>query len=126
MRYKKILLVDDDADDAEIFSMALHTIDEKLVCVIENNALQALKNLKAAKKLPDIIFLDFNMPYLDGHEFLKLLRDVEGLKKIPVVLYSGHTDEAMKELTKNFKKLDYLTKPNSYREIIKALKKIIE
>ena len=77
MKYRNILLVDDDTDDAEIFVTALHAINNKIKYSVENNALEALKKLQDLKLSPDVIFLDYHMPYLDGTEFLKLLRGVK-------------------------------------------------
>ncbi|MBE8724396.1 response regulator [Flavobacterium hungaricum] len=125
MSYKNILLVDDDIDDAEIFKMAVESIDSKIKIVIEDNALKSLNKLKAASKLPEIIFLDYYMPYLDGSEFLKLIREVKGLKKIPVVLYSGQSGAKIKEVIKKFKDVQFLEKKANFRDIVDSLKEII-
>lgn len=125
MNYKNILLVDDDADDAEIFVMALAAIDAKIKSSVENNALKALKKLREAKKLPDVIFLDYYMPYLDGSEFLELLWEIKGLKKIPVVLYSGQSGSAIKEAVKKFKHLKFLKKPSNFKDVINSLQEIL-
>lgn len=125
MGYKHLLLVDSNSDYAEIFTMAIKTIDSSIKFTIENNALQAFKNLNSAKKLPDIIFLDFHMPYLDEQEFLKLLHVIKGIKKIPVILYSEHSDTTIRALTKKFKSLAFLEKPNNFRDIIEFLQMIL-
>jgi len=125
MGYKSILLVDDDADDAEIFASALNAISDKIKCCLENNALTALNKLKDAKLSPDIIFLDFHMPYLDGTEFLKLLRGIKELKHVPVVLYSGHSGMVLKEAAGKFKNVRYLKKHGNFRKIVELLKGIL-
>lgn len=91
------MLVDVDDEDAELFVIALHAIDVKIQYSIRSNVFDALKMLQAPKKTPDIIFLDYHMPYLDGSEFLKLLRKMEGLEKTPVVLYSGHSGGVIRD-----------------------------
>ncbi len=126
MKYRNILLVDDDTDDAEIFVTALHTINHKIKYSVENNALEALKKLQDSKLSPDMIFLDYHMPYLDGTEFLKLLRNVKELKNIPVVLYSGHSGEMLKEALDKFKKVQFLKKHGNFRKLIELLKDIIK
>lgn len=125
MKYRNILLVDDDADDAEIFGIALHAIDLKIKYSIQNNALDALKMLQAPKKTPDIIFLDYHMPYLDGSEFLKLLRKIKGLEKIPVVLYSGHSGALVKDAAAKFKKVQFLKKQQSLKDLTGLLQHIL-
>ncbi|WDF61828.1 response regulator [Flavobacterium sp. KACC 22758] len=125
MKYRNILLVDDDADDAEIFGMALHAIDLKIKYSIQNNALDALKMLQSPKKTPDIIFLDYHMPYLDGSEFLKLLRKIKAVEKIPVVLYSGHSGGLVKEAAAKFEKVQVLKKQHSLKDLTALLQRIL-
>lgn len=125
MKYRNILLVDDDADDAEIFGMALHAIDIKIKYSVQHNALDALKMLQVPKKTPDMIFLDYHMPYLDGSEFLKLLRKIKGLEKIPVVLYSGHSGSVAKDAVAKFKKVQFLKKQDSLQDLTSLLQHIL-
>ncbi|MCP2029717.1 DNA-binding NtrC family response regulator [Flavobacterium sp. HSC-32F16] len=125
MKYRNILLVDDDTDETEIFVMAVNAINQKIKYSVENNALDALKKLQNSKLSPDIIFLDYHMPYLDGTEFLKLLRDVKELKKIPVVLYSGHSGTMLKDAEDKFKKVQFLKKQGDFKKLIELLRGII-
>lgn len=125
MKYKNVLLLDDDPDDAELFITATKAVDEKIKSVVETNALDVLKKLNEATKFPDIIFLDYKMSYLDAGEFLELLRSIKGLKNIPIVLYSGHSGEAVKDLIKKHKKLLFLKKQSSFSDSIESLKAII-
>jgi len=126
MKYRNILLVDDDTEDAEIFGIAVNALNPKIKYSVKNNALDALKMLQELKKFPDIIFLDYHMPYLDGSEFLKLLRDVKGLEKIPVVLYSGHSGALVKDAAAKFKKVQFLKKQNSLQDLTVLLQQILE
>ncbi|MTH15867.1 response regulator [Flavobacterium sp. LC2016-01] len=125
MKYKNILLVHDDTDDAEIFVSLLKAINQKIRSSVESSALEALKKLQDSKLTPDIIFLDYHMPYLDGTEFLKLLRDIKGLKKIPVVLYSRHPEVMMLEAIAKFKKVQFLKKHGNFLKLFELLQKII-
>ncbi|MBZ4035387.1 response regulator [Flavobacterium sp. 17A] len=125
MKYRNILLVDDDTDETELFGMAIHALNLKINYSVENNALNALKTLQKLKKNPDMIFLDYHMPYLDGREFLKLLREVKGLEKTPVVLYSGHSGDLIKEVAAKFKKVKFMKKQNSLKDLTFSLKSIL-
>lgn len=117
--------MDDDADEAEIFGMALHAIDHKIKFSIQNNALDTLKMLHAPKKTPDIIFLDFYMPYLDGSEFLKLLRKIKGLETIPVVLYSGHSRSPFKDADAAFKNVQFMKKQHNLKDLTALLQQLL-
>jgi CheY-like chemotaxis protein len=124
MRYKNILLVD-HTNDAQLFITALKAVDEKIISTVENNALQALKNLNETNSFPDLIFLDYHMPYIEGTEFLDLLRSIKGLKKVPVVFYSGHSFEAVKNAVKKQKAVWCMEKQNNLSMIAKSVKEII-
>ncbi|KUJ62472.1 hypothetical protein AR687_08450 [Flavobacteriaceae bacterium CRH] len=125
MKYKNILLVNDDIDDAEIFVSVLNAINHKIRYTVEDSALEALKKLKDSKLLPDIIFLDYNMAYLDGTGFLKLLRDIKCLKKIPVILYSRNSGVMLQEAIGKFKRVKFLKKCTNFRKLFESLQKII-
>jgi len=125
MRYKNILLVNDKNDDAEIFVLVLNAISDKIRSSVESSALEALKKLQDSKLSPDIIFLDYNMPYLDGSGFLKLLRDIKGLKRIPVVLYSRDSGLMIEEAMTKFNGVQFLKKRTNFRKLFKSLQNII-
>src|ERR1700739_3500683 len=82
-------LIDDDADDREIFSLALGKADQKVKCVVARDGEEALDILKGNKEFtPDSIFLDLNMPRMDGRECLVEIRKIERLKNIPICIYT--------------------------------------
>ena len=94
--HKNFFLIDDDPDELDIFSEALHEVDPACSCVWAESPGRALEILKT--RVPDIIFLDINMPRMDGFECLKEIRKVEALANVPVILYSnGINDEACKK-----------------------------
>ncbi|OXB15153.1 response regulator [Flavobacterium reichenbachii] len=125
MKYKNILLVNDNTDDAEIFVSVLNAINHKIKSSVEDSALEALKKLQDSKLSPDIIFLDYNMSYLDGSVFLKLLRDIKSLKKIPVVLYSQNSGVMLQDALSKFKKVKFLKKHSNFRKLFESLQKIM-
>jgi len=125
MKYKNILLVNDINDDAETFVLVLNAINHEIRSSVEGSALEALKKLQDSKLSPDIIFLDFNMLHFDGSGFLKLLRDIEALKRIPVVLYSRNSGHMLQEALTKFTGVQYLKKHADFRKLFKSLQKII-
>src|SRR4051812_6257530 len=90
--YKNILLVEDNPDDQEDFLETVEEIDPSIKCLVARNGLKAMSDLVEAKTLPDLIFLDINMPNVDGYNFLHALRIntmYAAFKHIPVVLLTG-------------------------------------
>ena len=125
MKYKNILLVNDNKDDAENFVSVLNAINHQIGSTVEKSALKAIKKLKDSKLTPDIIFLDYNMPYFDGSAFLQLLRDIKGLKKIPVILYSQKSGVIMQDTLEKFKGVQFLKKSTNFRKLFESLQKIV-
>ncbi|QSB25457.1 response regulator [Flavobacterium sp. CLA17] len=125
MLYKNILLIDDDRDDTDIFIEAINSLNKDIRCVAENNPIKALENLKSSEKLPDLIFLDYNMPVINGCEFLQKMRKVEQLRQIPVILYSTYSEAAAEQLSITQDTEKYITKPNTFVELKAVLKDIL-
>ena len=72
---KTCLLVDDDEDDAEIFSIALNEANPDIKCLTAADGLEALEMLRDPSFIPDYIFLDLNMPLMTGKECLVEIRN---------------------------------------------------
>ncbi|WP_428232468.1 response regulator [Flavobacterium sp.] len=125
MKNTVILLVDDDDDDCELFVAAIASLNKNIITTISNNSLEALNNLKVATVLPDFIFLDMQMPYLSGAEFINEVRKVPELSKIQVVVYSSHSHEVLQNLTKEFESVQIFTKPNNFNELVSTLDTIL-
>jgi CheY-like chemotaxis protein len=87
--YRTILLVDDDTDDQELFIDAVNEVDASIHCFCANDGEAALKfiNEDAVVK-PDMVFIDLNMPKLNGKRVLQELKKTEIIKSIPVIMYS--------------------------------------
>ena len=84
---KRILVVDDDNDDRELFSEALASVDPVIVCDQATDGAEALKRLSTREiDKPDIIFLDINMPVMNGWQFLSKLKSEDQYKNIPVIV----------------------------------------
>ncbi|MEO5602661.1 MAG: response regulator [Cyclobacteriaceae bacterium] len=84
-----LLLADDDKDDGFFFSRALQKIPiaTHLTIVDDGEKLMMYLN-KNLKQLPDVLFLDLNMPRKNGSECLVEIKKDEILKELPVVIYS--------------------------------------
>ncbi|MFH6964218.1 response regulator [Flavobacterium plurextorum] len=121
MKYKNILLVNDINDDADTFVLVLNAINHKIRPSVEGSALEALKKLRDSILLPDIIFLDYNMLHLDGKGFVKLLREIKGIKRIPVVLYSHNSEQMLQGAIAEFKGVQILKKHADIRKLFTSL-----
>ena len=119
---KICFLIDDDQDDQEIFSMALQKVDVPIVCVVASDCGEAIKKLsKDTSFNPDYIFLDLNMPRMNGKECLKEIKKHAHLKDIPVVMYSTSLKTSDIEETKKLGAIEFITKPSSIPTLTRVL-----
>jgi CheY-like chemotaxis protein len=121
----KIFLIDDDEDDQLMFKEVIESINPTLHCDTATNGKIALDKLKVIATLPDIIFLDLNMPVMNGFDFLIQIKKENALSKIPVCIFTTSNILRDKEVTKEFGAQLFLTKPNDFQVLRKKLQQII-
>jgi len=110
----KCLLVDDDLDDQEVFLMTIEKINKNIKCLTANNGVEALLLLTAPGSfVPDYIFLDVNMPKMNGIECLKNIKDIEHLSNCKVFMYSTTSETSVVEKSKKLGATDFIVKPVS-------------
>ncbi|SDB62902.1 Response regulator receiver domain-containing protein [Flavobacteriaceae bacterium MAR_2010_188] len=128
MRPQKVyMIVDDDLDDYDFFCAAMKEIDPKCKIVMAKNGEDALQQLGQDNfELPNYIFLDLNMPRMDGKTCLSHLKKNERLKHIPVVIYTTSSSQKHKTETLKLGADYFLSKPASYRSIVSQLQKLLD
>jgi len=123
----KCLLIDDDTDDHEIFKMALEAIDKSIFCDCINESVDAIEKLKTNKSfVPEIIFVDMNMPAMNGVECLAEIRKIDRLKEVPVIFYSTFADPAKVTEMKKLGAAEYFEKPSDIDVLINKLSSIFK
>jgi CheY-like chemotaxis protein len=85
---RKIFYVDDDVDDVLLFREAMQEIDVHSEVVTAENGIRMLALLQEDITLPDVIFLDMNMPFKNGIECLQDIKSSAQWEHIPVVMLS--------------------------------------
>lgn len=123
--FKNLLLIDDDEDDQEIFLTAVSAVSAQVVCTAMSNAAEALKKLAKKDIDPDVIFLDLNMPVMNGHQFLEEIKKDVTLKNIPVIIFSTSSHPGTIQSTKKLGAHDFITKPGLYDELVTILKPLL-
>lgn len=119
----KILYVDDDSEDREIFMEIVEEIDPRIKVMEASNGLETI-NLLASGELPDIIFLDINMPLLNGDQTLVEIRKDQRLNETKVVMYSTSVNQKSIP-TYNTLNAQYVNKPYTIQDGIRILKHVI-
>jgi CheY-like chemotaxis protein len=118
LKPRYLLLADDDMDDCDLFTDALNELGESRILKIVHDGEQLMRLLIDEEGLlPDILFLDLNMPRKNGYECLTEIKDNDRLKNLPVVIFSTSFDKNM--VTALFKKgaQYYISKPNEFTKL---------
>ncbi|GAB3166234.1 response regulator [Telluribacter humicola] len=115
--------IDDDFDDHHFFKSALTTIDPNIELVIESSGPAALHKLESDESFtPTYIFLDLNLPQINGKLLLAELKKLHRVRDIPVVIYSTSNYPGDILLCQELGAVGYIIKPNGYKEIINTLR----
>lgn len=94
----RILLADDDQDDHYLFSRALKSLSFTTQLTMVDNGEALMKYLvENSTELPDILFLDHNMPRKNGAECLREIKNDPKLNRLPVIMYSTYVHEDMSD-----------------------------
>lgn len=120
-----VLVVDDDPDDQEIFCEALKSIDPTITCVIANDGIEALEYLNQNRFLPDLVFLDINMPRMNGRECLTLIKADPKFDDITIVMYSTAVSPAGVDTFKSMGAI-FLQKPSNILDLVMSLMEILK
>lgn len=125
MKVSSVLYVDDDADDQEFFEVALRSIHKHMPLSFAKNGLDALTRLKVMEPRPDLIFLDLNMPVMDGKQFLEKIKKDKSLAQIPIAIYSTSSSPADQEQTLALGADYFVTKPSRIHDIVTMLSHLL-
>lgn len=120
-----VFLVDDDADDTLLFNEVLNEVNPGVKLISATNGQEALSTLNTIGEFPDLIFLDLNMPRMDGKECLRLIKTNAEYGHIPVFMYS--TSSMPKDIQEAIANgaACFITKPSSLKELKHILSTII-
>jgi len=120
------LLVDDDPDDQEVFLMTLEKINKNIECLTANNGVEALSLLTSQETfIPDYIFLDVNMPKMNGIECLKNIKGLAHLNHCKIFMYSTTSEASVLEKSKKLGATDFIVKPASTDVLKETLSAIL-
>lgn len=126
MKTSLIFVVDDDQDDLMLFQDAINEIDPSIRIETAGNGVDALKKLGSEPSLdPDYIFIDLNMPLMNGIQCLQEIKKMPSRAHIPVIIYSTSSYERDIMQTINNGAFHYVVKPFSFQELCEKLKRVL-
>ncbi|WP_289024155.1 response regulator [uncultured Salegentibacter sp.] len=127
MRKKlNILFIEDDEIEVMKLNRTLSSLELKHIFHEAQDGEMALDILKSNQSLPDIIFLDLNMPKMNGIEFLRNLKANDVLKYIPTVILT--TSNNRKDVLECYRigVSGYIIKPLKYDDYVTKIKAVLE
>ena len=121
-----ILLADDDADDCHFFKEALKefTLPTHLTVVHDGEQLMHLLTDQTSE-LPQVLFLDLNMPRKNGFECLSEIKVNEKLKHLPVIIYSTSFHKKVADVLYENGANYYISKPSEISKLKKAVQQMV-
>jgi DNA-binding response OmpR family regulator len=118
----KILVVDDDKTTRKLLNLFLKAKGYEVVTA--ENGLDAMEKL--GTESINLVVTDMNMPYMDGIELTKNLRNDENWKNIPIVMVTTEADEDERKKAMDAGVDDYLVKPANAEQITDSIKRILK
>lgn len=118
MRKANILLIEDDELDTISVERSLKKLEIKYVLHTAYNGIEALKLLRDEKNplIPDVIFLDINMPKMNGIEFLNIIRNDPKLKDLKVFVMTTSSESIDRTTAEGLGISGYIIKPLNYND----------
>jgi CheY-like chemotaxis protein len=114
----RLLLADDDYDDCLFFEEALEELPLSVQLTTVNDGEQLMQHLEEeSQKLPNILFLDLNMPRKNGMECLVEIKRDQKLKSLPVIIYSTSFDPETISLLYDHGAQHYIRKPSDFTQL---------
>jgi CheY-like chemotaxis protein len=121
-----IFIADDDEADRLLFKEAFNELKMKTIIYMVNDGMQLMQKLSNEDApLPQLLFLDLNMPRKNGLECLKEIKSSKRLKDIFVAIYSTSSSEKDIELTFLNGANIYINKPNDFNVLKQILEKAV-
>jgi len=117
-----ILLADDDKDDCLFFKEALEELPIKAHLATVYNGDQVMARLtKVGSKLPDVLFLDLNMPRKNGFACLARIKQTKELEDLPVIIFSTSYQERLVDQVYKDAAHYYIRKPADFSDLKKVI-----
>lgn len=119
----KILIIDDNTANVLLLS--------KMLKIAGYNNLRTLTDSRKildflSEYMPDLMLLDFRMPFIDGLEVINTLNSVKDYKNLPIIMISAENDSEYYEKALSQGAADFIVKPFNYNDIISKIEKTLQ
>lgn len=122
---RTVLMVDDDDDDRMLFNLAISTIDPRIKSIQLESCKYTLGWIREQEQLPEIVFLDLNIPVMGGFDCLEIIRNTDEWRDIPVIIYSTSSHSSDIEKAFALGASGFLKKPDDFELMCACLRRIL-
>jgi CheY-like chemotaxis protein len=120
----QILLVDDDKDEFMLMKDTFVALNLRVHLSYSNNYFSLSRYMESAATIPDMIFLDINMPRHNGRDCLIMIRNAERYKQVPVIMYSNSSATIDIETYLHLGATAFIVKPNNFERMKEVFGKL--
>jgi CheY-like chemotaxis protein len=119
-----VLVIDDDPDDLDLFCEAIRQIDPRIECLTAATGQEGFSILEGRESLPSIIFLDLNMPHMNGKECLMHIRRNPGWNDVGVIMYTTYASKEDIDFF-NSRNVPCLRKQSTFDRMVADLRDVV-
>jgi CheY-like chemotaxis protein len=120
-------LVDDDADDQVFFDIAWKKVDKSVQCQFADDGISALKRINNNFSfIPNVVFIDINMPIMNGIRLLKEIKKIERLSGVPVYMYSTASEQRIVDECLQLGATGFIQKQADIKDLLASLHTILD
>ncbi|HYE54234.1 MAG TPA: response regulator [Chitinophagaceae bacterium] len=123
MQVSKILIVDDDPEDREFFTIVIKQIDAAIEVKAASNRNELFRHL--AREVPHLLFIDSFIQHESGHTSIAEIRANARFNNLPIIMYTGSAEKKNIAMAFESGATAYVVKPHSLAEIQSVLQQII-
>lgn len=120
-----ILYAEDDIDDFDFFCEVVKGATPEATCVNVRNGVETMDYLNDCSVLPDIIFLDINMPGMDGKACLREIKKHSRFSQIRVIVYSTSNHKFDQEQCLQLGASAFINKPVNMKDAVEKISSVL-
>ena len=121
----RVLLIEDDTIEVMKLKRAISSLEMNHELIEAKNGEEALTILKKNTVLPDILFLDLNMPKINGIEFLKILKKDQVFRFLPTIMLTTSSNRKDILACYDIGVAGYIIKPLKYSDYVAKIEKAL-
>jgi CheY-like chemotaxis protein len=125
MGYRYFLFIDDDLDEHEIFQWALQAVSPEAVCHAFSDPEIAMRRIEDEGLKFDVVFVDLNMPKMNGFQFLEMAKNIDSLSRTPIYVLTNSSSPEINKKAAELGAAQLITKFSSIEPLMKLLSNFV-